>query len=602
MLTSKNKGPCAGRRLLCFNRFLLFYAPALLVITLVTLLLASSSWQSDLKVLEARKYERASLQAQLLTASISSLLTDVAVFAEFPELEEGLVQPSSLSDGELRRELLAFCRANRTYTRIRLMDSHGRLAMGVSRHDSTFKFTSGNKGEATPEEYQRVARTLKRGDVYVLARQDSVAHHIGDTTTHLTLRVVAGVYDQQEKQTGFVVVDDDIGQLFHQLIHEHPARLGGQFLVDAHGEWLITPENGDESGGAALDQSFPKALPEAWKKLSFWGVTQFRTSEGLFTAANIPINVRRGKESWVSDGNIHVSNGIKWLLVHYVPSRQLADMMWRAIRLEVGAGLVLAIFVAFMTRTLVVGWAERRQSREHLNDLNRTLTSIIESSPLAILVLDRRGRVLHWNHAAEHMFGWRADEVLGQVNPAIPGDKQAEFRQLIEQSIDADEPIELEVLRQDRYGNPLELYLWATGLAKIDGRATAVLGVFADVSVRNRAIRAEAHAAQMETAHKMARTVAHEFRQPLAALAMIADIYDIKQGGDGDLKSILGRIPGLVHRMDSLVERLLHLTDIKDRTYWRDIDIIDLEESSSGSDSADHPLPGGPQEEEGEGA
>lgn len=47
----------------------------------------------------------------------------------------------------------------------------------------------------------------------------------------------------------------------------------------------------------------------------------------------------------------------------------------------------------------------------------------LDHSPLAIIVVDDSDRVVFWNKMAEHMFGWRAEEVLGKTIPTIPEDK-----------------------------------------------------------------------------------------------------------------------------------------------------------------------------------
>src|SRR5579884_4287284 len=46
--------------------------------------------------------------------------------------------------------------------------------------------------------------------------------------------------------------------------------------------------------------------------------------------------------------------------------------------------------------------------------------SSADASPLPTSVLDRAGRVLLWNDAAERTLGWSAEEVLGRPPPSIP--------------------------------------------------------------------------------------------------------------------------------------------------------------------------------------
>ena len=49
---------------------------------------------------------------------------------------------------------------------------------------------------------------------------------------------------------------------------------------------------------------------------------------------------------------------------------------------------------------------------------------IVEESPLAILYADREGKIRLWNQGAEAMFGYRADEALGQSLDLIVPERQ----------------------------------------------------------------------------------------------------------------------------------------------------------------------------------
>jgi PAS domain S-box-containing protein len=49
---------------------------------------------------------------------------------------------------------------------------------------------------------------------------------------------------------------------------------------------------------------------------------------------------------------------------------------------------------------------------------------IVENSPIAILFADREGKIRFWNHGAETMFGYGAQEALGQSLDLIVPEKQ----------------------------------------------------------------------------------------------------------------------------------------------------------------------------------
>ncbi len=73
-----------------------------------------------------------------------------------------------------------------------------------------------------------------------------------------------------------------------------------------------------------------------------------------------------------------------------------------------------------------------RQRLEVIDDLRRTrqsLETIIDHSPLPIMMLDHRNHVKIWNKAAEHIFGWRAEEVTGIHIPTIPNDRREQHEQ-----------------------------------------------------------------------------------------------------------------------------------------------------------------------------
>ena len=71
-------------------------------------------------------------------------------------------------------------------------------------------------------------------------------------------------------------------------------------------------------------------------------------------------------------------------------------------------GVVLGCVVSLMEITA------QEQSQEALRAAHEQITALVEQSPLAIVVLDRDARVMQWNLAAERLFGWRAEEVLGK--------------------------------------------------------------------------------------------------------------------------------------------------------------------------------------------
>jgi PAS domain S-box-containing protein len=60
---------------------------------------------------------------------------------------------------------------------------------------------------------------------------------------------------------------------------------------------------------------------------------------------------------------------------------------------------------------------EAREAGERLRESNETLSTILDSTPVATVTLDPGEKVLSWNRAAESIFGYSAAEVVGHYNP-----------------------------------------------------------------------------------------------------------------------------------------------------------------------------------------
>ncbi|MGZ4411174.1 MAG: PAS domain S-box protein [Gaiellaceae bacterium] len=131
-----------------------------------------------------------------------------------------------------------------------------------------------------------------------------------------------------------------------------------------------------------------------------------------------------------------------------------------------------------------------RQARNEAVEVSERFRTLIEISPIAITELDLEGRVTLWNRAAEEMFGWDREQVLGHSHPGLPEDRGREFRELAERFEAGEESISLETVRHRRDGSEFLYSLHVAGRRDPDGKLAALVGLGVDVS--------EPHLAQQE--------------------------------------------------------------------------------------------------------
>src|SRR6266481_5688406 len=65
--------------------------------------------------------------------------------------------------------------------------------------------------------------------------------------------------------------------------------------------------------------------------------------------------------------------------------------------------------------------SERRDLPDDVRHYISTLRAMVEECPLAMVALDRDDRVRMWSRSAGQMFGWTAEEALGQPLSIAPG-------------------------------------------------------------------------------------------------------------------------------------------------------------------------------------
>lgn len=103
----------------------------------------------------------------------------------------------------------------------------------------------------------------------------------------------------------------------------------------------------------------------------------------------------------------------------------------------------------------------RQKAEKELQQMVGNLATIVDAAPMAITVLSAYGVVTLWNSAAERIFGWKAQEVVGSAYPLGSAELEAEFGTLLDLVANGVIIQAKEVRRFHKNGNQLELLLSA---------------------------------------------------------------------------------------------------------------------------------------------
>jgi len=136
----------------------------------------------------------------------------------------------------------------------------------------------------------------------------------------------------------------------------------------------------------------------------------------------------------------------------------------------------------------------RTFAAEH--EMNELLSASITASPLAILGLDREGVVRSWNPAAEQLYGWRADELVGRPYPLASPERRLEFEHLFRSVLDGRSFSGLELVRETSDGRLIEVRASAAPLRDASGSVSGAIILHEDITERKTAER------QLERRHR----------------------------------------------------------------------------------------------------
>ncbi len=149
-----------------------------------------------------------------------------------------------------------------------------------------------------------------------------------------------------------------------------------------------------------------------------------------------------------------------------------------------------------------------RKRREHVTAL---LGAIVDSSDDAIVSKDLNGVITSWNKSAERMFGYTAQEMIGQPCAVmIPEDRSHEESQINEKLRRGEGVEHFKTVRVRKDGSRLDVSLTISPVRDTEGRIVGASKIARDITERKRA--------EDKLAEALRRLHAHVDNSPLAAV------------------------------------------------------------------------------------
>jgi PAS domain S-box-containing protein len=213
----------------------------------------------------------------------------------------------------------------------------------------------------------------------------------------------------------------------------------------------------------------------------------------------------------------------------------------------------LAIAFA-MVRLLLEDFRRTTEQLERAVELNRAL---VEASPLAIMAVDRGGEVRTWNRAAERLFGWSADEVIGHPLPNLPDDQRDPAEALTRRTDGGETVIGADMMLARRDGSFMPARVSAAPILDAGGGSAGVMRVVEDTTDVRRLEAQLLHAQRLEAVGRLAGGIAHDFNNLLTAVVGATEFLRvlIRPGSPG--REEIDEIGRAAERATDLTRQLL---------------------------------------------
>lgn len=243
---------------------------------------------------------------------------------------------------------------------------------------------------------------------------------------------------------------------------------------------------------------------------------------------------------------------------------------------------------------------ELREMQTELKTTKDFLENLIDSSVDGIVAADLRGNVLLFNKGAERIYGFRANEVIGQIQvwklyprgiaqaimSELRSDSHGGAGRMVQKRTD--------IIGRDKAKIPVSI---TASIIYEEGSEVATVGIFSDLRERlqierdlddaqTRLIETEKQAAIAE----IAGAAAHELNQPLTSVVGYSEMLRRKIKEENPLRRPVDIIYREAERMADIVRKIGRVTRYKTKPYGK-ANIVDLERSSAPGGTQQRPQP-----------
>ncbi len=516
--------------------------------------------------------DRLELRAMLYTERIASVFQnmqeDASALANYPPVS-GLIRidaagtgadplDGSTADDWQRRLAILFRHkflVNRHYTQVRLIlaEDGWRERVRVNRVGEGTQRTPESELQWKGEE-PYLARVQADPETPGYFSDVTVNREHGQTSGPVTIRYIHPIRTGEGRLFGVIVINAD----YEKLLHEARPRVADGstvIAVNGHGDHVTFYGDGRISPLRFHDAPGFEPLPQS--ALLAGSGTRNRTvtlGDELSYALHLP------------DGLLHPSLDLSVITLEDAAALRSATMglLFR----QIGLALLLGLFAGAITHLLAAELvAKLRDITERLRTKSARLSWILGNAADGLITIRADGIIEHVNPAAEQMFGYPADEMVGQpLTMLMPADSAATHDHYVQTST-VDESGKRMAGSREIYGRRRDGSLVELGISVARARQNGevkFIGQVRDITQRRETERQmERLVEELQRSNaeldQFAYVASHDLKAPLRVIQNASQWLeeDLDAHLDEDTRETLDLLKNRAARMENLLNDLL---------------------------------------------
>jgi PAS domain S-box-containing protein len=206
----------------------------------------------------------------------------------------------------------------------------------------------------------------------------------------------------------------------------------------------------------------------------------------------------------------------------------------------------------------LVGACTDTTSRKAEETARLKLAAIVESSDDAIVSKDLNGIVTSWNLGAERMFGYTAEEMLGQpIMTIIPPELHADEVLILDKLRHGERIDHFETVRLNKSGERIDVSLTISPVKDESGRVVGAAKIARDITQRKKTEDTLRMSDKLATTGRLAATVAHEINNPLESVVNLVYLARSQSGLPENVREYLRAAEEELDRVSQLTRQAL---------------------------------------------